>query len=62
MKLGDLVNSLMPDSFHNGNGQVGIIIEAIEGVAPLTMYHVRWRDGEMEYMAASDMEVISESR
>ena len=44
MKLGDLVKSLMPESFHNGNGQVGIIIEAIEGVAPLTMYHVRWRD------------------
>ena len=48
MKLGDMVKSLMPESFHNGNGQVGIIIESIEGVATLTMYQVRSRDGELE--------------
>ena len=62
MKLGDLVKSLMPVSFHNGNGQSGIIIEVIEGVAPRTMYRVLWTDGELEYMAGGDVEMISESR
>ena len=62
MKVVYMVKSLMPVSFHNGNGQAGMIIEVVEREIGGTIYQIRWCDGEMEYMAASDIEVISESR
>ena len=62
MKAGDLVKSLMPVSFHNGNGQAGVIIEVIHREVWGTMYRILWIDGEFEYMTVGDVEVINESR
>jgi hypothetical protein len=62
VKVGDLVKSLMPVSFHSGNGQAGIIMEVIHREVGGTMYRILWTDGELEYMAGGDVEMISESR
>jgi len=61
MKVGDLVKSLMPEIFHYGNGQVGVIVEVVDREVWDTIYGIRWSDGEMEYMSLSDIEVINES-
>ena len=62
MKVGDLVKSLMPVSFHSGNGQAGIIMEVIHREVWGTMYRILWTDGELEYMTVGDVEVISGNR